>query len=251
MNTTHRNVLLLIVLITFYIPSTSRTQEFDINVYCVGDSITWGQAFGSGHDYPSLLQQMFEEHGVEQVHFFNHGRSGDTVGDRLNHWSGRVGDRVLQRSDIHWVTIMLGTNDTRIGDETPTNIYVESMNALIDVFANHINRDGTVPQVVLSLIPPHNLPSAGEHMASQFADRFVHRDRIPTELNLELLKIAAERNLHIIDCYTPLKEAGPDILPDGLHPAREGNELLADTFYTVLFPLIVPETSISNYAYYH
>lgn len=242
--------ILFLTIIIFSHPLTLKSQETEINVYCVGDSITWGQAFGSGHDYPRLLNQMFEEQGIVNVRFFNQGQSGDTVGDRLEHWGGRVGDRVLQRSDIHWVTIMLGTNDTRIGDETPTDLYVERMNKLIDVFTNHTNSDGSKPQMILSLIPPHNSPSAGEHMASQFADRFVHRDRIPNELNPELLKIAEERNLPVIDCYTPLKDAGPDILPDGLHPDREGNELLAQTFFAVLYPLLVAESSVSNYLSY-
>lgn len=242
--------LLIVGFVTFIAPITPRSQETAINVYCVGDSITWGQTFGSGHDYPKLLNQMFEERGVHHVRFFNQGQSGDTVGDRLAYWSGRAGTRILERSNIHWVTIMLGTNDTRIGDETPTNVYVDRMNALIDVFINHTNLDGTVPQVILSLIPPHNSPAAGEYMASQFADRFVYRDRIPNELNPALLKIAEERNLRVIDCYTPIQAAGPDILPDGLHPDREGNELLAQAFFAVMFPLLVQESSVSNYELY-
>lgn len=246
MKTTQNILIAIITIFALISPLTARSQESEINVYCIGDSITWGQAFGSGHDYPRLLNQMFAEKGVENVQFLNKGVSGDTVGDRLNYWSGTTGARILGRLDVHWVTIMLGTNDTRIGDETPTDVYVERMNALIDVFVNHTNSDGSVPKVVLSLIPPHNSPSAGEHMASQFADRFVYRDRIPNELNPELLKIAEERNLHVIDCYSPLLEAGPDLLPDGLHPAEEGNTLLAKAIFAVMFPLLVPESTVSD-----
>ncbi len=218
-------------------------------IYCIGDSITWGQAFGSGHDYSTLLNQMFEEIGVENVRFYNKGVSGDTVGDRLDSWSGASGQRILDRMDVHYVTIMLGTNDTRVGDETPTDVYVERMNALIDVFVNHTNQDGSTPQVLLSLIPPHNSPQEGEQMASQFADRFIHRDRIPNELNPELERIAEERGLMTIDCYTPMLAAGPDILPDGLHPAEEGNQILADAFFAVFEPLLNPYSNVEETIY--
>ncbi len=229
---------------------TVSAQAAETIIYCIGDSITWGQAFGSGHDYPRLLNTLFAERGVEGISFKNKGVSGDTVGDRLDYWSGTSGERLLSRSDVHYVTIMLGTNDTRIGDETPTDVYLERMNALIDVFENHTNTDGSKPQVVLSLIPPHNSPSEGEQMASQFKDRFVNRDRIEEVLNPELLKIAEKRNLFVVDCYTPLKLAGPDILPDGLHPAREGNEILAQAFFDVFYPLLTQTTAIRFYPFF-
>ena len=141
MKATSYITILMISALTSLSPQTSRTQESDINVYCVGDSITWGQAFGSGHDYPRLLNQMFEEEGIKNVRFFNQGQSGDTVGDRLNYWSGRAGDQILQRFDIHWVTIMLGTNDTRIGDETPTKGKINKR-AFELYFAEREYRDG-------------------------------------------------------------------------------------------------------------
>ncbi len=217
----------------------------DTVIYCIGDSIT----LLASHNYPALLNRMFEAIGVENVRFYNKGVSGDTVGDRLDAWSNASGQRILDLMDVHYVTIMLGTNDTRVGDETPTNVYVERMNSLIDVFVNHTNQDGTTPQVLLSLIPPHNSPQEGEPMVSQFADAYIHRDRIPTELNPALEQIAEERGLMIIDCYTPMKAAGPEILIDGLHPGREGSQILADAFFAVFEPLLNPFSNVEETIY--
>ncbi len=225
------------------------SQEATMNVFCIGDSITYGQTYGSGHDYPRLLQQMFRDRGIENIRVFNYGVSGDTVGDRLSYWQGRTGERVLQRTDAHFVTIMLGTNDTRVGDETPLDVYLERMNALIDVFANHTYSDGTIPQIILSLIPPHNSPQEDEHMASNFSTRFIHRDRIPNEMNPALRQIAEERGLLIADNYTPLKAEGPDLLPDGLHPGEKGDQLMAQTFFEVLLPLIAEPAGIREFSY--
>ncbi|HQH74774.1 MAG TPA: GDSL-type esterase/lipase family protein [bacterium] len=227
----------------------ASAQQGKTVIFCIGDSITWGQAFGTGHDYPTLLNKKFAALGITGIQFQNKGVSGDTVGDRLTYWSSSAGANVLARVDVHYVTIMLGTNDTRVGDETPTGVYLERLNALIDIFVNHANKDGTTPQVLLSLIPPHNSPALGENMASQFRDRFIHRDRIPNELNPGILQVARERGLRTIDCYTPLKAAGPDILPDGLHPAREGNEILAQAFFEVFWPILAPASGVAETVY--
>lgn len=229
--------------------STGFAADKKTVIFCIGDSITWGQAFGTGFEYPTLLNKMFTAQGISGIQFQNKGVSGDTVGDRLTYWSGKEAKRILERTSVHYVTIMLGTNDTRVGDETPTNVYVERLNALIDVFVKRINIDGTKTQVILSLIPPHNSPAAGEYMASQFSSRFIYRDRIPNELNPAIEKIAAERGLLTIDSYTPMKAAGPGILPDGLHPAKEGSEILAQAFFQVFLPLLTPTSGVQEGMY--
>lgn len=221
-------------------------QDSRIAVHCVGDSITLGLAYGSGHDYPTLLQRKFREAGLESVRVYNQGAPGDTVGDRLAFWAGPDGQRVFTRRDIHYVTIMLGTNDTRVGDETPPDIYAERMNALIDVFAGHANPDGSKPQVLLSLIPPCNSVADGEPMDDWLVDYFVYPERIPGELNPALEAIALERGLVAIDVYAPMKAAGPALLPDGVHPNGEGHKIIADAFFEALLPLIAPEAGLSK-----
>lgn len=225
----------------------SEAQEKKITIFAVGDSITWGQAFGSGHDYPRVLQQMLAERGLTQVRVTNYGVSGYTVGDSLKTWQSN--QRIFTRVDVQYVLIMLGTNDTRVGDETPLDVFVQRMNELIDLFVNVTNSDGSHPQVILSLIPPHNSPKDGEYMAANFKDRFIYRDRIPNELNPALIEIAEERGLMVVDNYSPLKAAGPDILPDGLHPAKEGNAILAKTFFESLFPILEARSGISPREY--
>jgi len=239
---------LIILAICLFIISPTYGQESLINIYAVGDSITWGQTFGSGHDYPSLLSKKFSERGLN-VRVTNNGISGYAVGDILDEWKQPSQQRILDRIDLHFVLIMLGTNDTRVGDETPTETYVERMNELVDLFLNIENSDGSHPQVILSLIPPHNSPKDGEYMASNFKDRFIHRDRIPNELNPELIKIAQTKGLLIVDNYSPIKAEGPDILPDGLHTAQEGNAILADTWYKTLLPLVDPASCVNKSIY--
>ena len=223
-----------------------EAQEKKITIFAVGDSITWGQAFGSGHDYPRVLQQLLSGQGLTQVRVSNYGVSGYTVGDSLKTWKA---SKLFTRTDVQFVLIMLGTNDTRVGDETPLNVFIQRMNDLIDIFVNVTNSDGTHPQVILSLIPPHNSPKDGEYMASNFKSMFIYRDRIPNELNPALQDIARKRGLMVIDNYSPLKVAGPGILPDGLHPAKEGNAILAKTCFEVLLPVLKALSGISPCEY--
>jgi lysophospholipase L1-like esterase len=237
------NRFLLIFSVGTILASASAAQEKRITIFAVGDSITWGQAFGSGHDYPRVLQQMLAERGLTQVRVTNYGVSGYTVGDSLKTW--KSSQRILTRIDVQYVLIMLGTNDTRVGDETPLDVYVQRMNELIDIFVSVTNSDGSHPQVILSLIPPHNSPKEGEYMTDNFKDRFIHRDRIPNELNPALQEIARQRGLMVVDNYSPLKAAGPEILPDGLHPAKEGNAILAKTFFEALLPVLEAQAGIS------
>ncbi len=239
---------LLFIAVCLFMTYPTFGQASRINIYAVGDSITWGQAFGSGHDYPSQLRKKFTDRGLD-VRVTNHGISGYTVGDILDEWKKPSKARIFARMDVHFVLIMLGTNDTRVGDETPTDTYVERMNELVDLFLKVENSDGSHPQVILSLIPPHNSPKDGENMASNFKDRFIHRDRIPGELNPELIKIAQEKSLMLVDNYSPLKAMGPDILPDGLHPAQEGNTILAETWYNALLPLVDPTACVDKCIY--
>lgn len=240
--------ILSVIWMGMILASVSAAQEKKITIFAIGDSITWGQAFGSGHEYPRVLQQMLAEQGLTQVRVTNYGVSGYTVGDSLKTWKSN--QRIFTRTDVQYVLIMLGTNDTRVGDETPLDVYVQRMNELIDIFVNVTNSDGSHPQVILSLIPPHNSPKDGEYMADNFKDRFIYRDRIPNELNPALIKIAEERGLMVIDNYSPLKAAGPDILPDGLHTAKEGNAIFAKTCFNALLPVLLKaQAGIAPYEY--
>ncbi len=186
-----------------------------IKVACVGDSITQGTGTGSmSLAYPKQLQNLLGE----DYEVGNFGSSGATL-------STECVDAYIKRSmykkslefmpDI--VVIKLGTNDSRpeVWDRYGKNFYA-NLGVLVDSFANL----KTKPQIFLCY------PSYAPDVANWGTREKVMRN----EMSVVIDKFAKDRNLKIIDTYTPLKNDNK-LFDDNLHPNSVGAYKLAAAVY--------------------
>lgn len=199
--------------------SVSSGQE-GVVVLCAGDSIT-------AAEYPRHLRRLLSQDGM-RVKVLNYGRSGNTSGEYLR-FLNRTKTALAQEFP-DFVLLELGTNDVRVdGDHTPAARFGLNMKAIIAILHDFRNRRGEKTQVLLATIPP--LPKkASPPFGPESAER------VTSEINPLLQKIAAEEKLVLVDNYS-LFLMSPQLLPD-VHPSSEGYKLLAENWYKALKPLL-------------
>lgn len=188
---------------------------------CAGDSITAG-------GYPWYLKRRLDEAGY-RLQVVNAGEKGNTSGEYLGFLRR---SRLLERTNPRWVLLQLGTNDVRSdGDATPVARFRENIEAILDFVANHRNRDGSIPRVLLATIPPVPAEVAGHFSAAS-------RARVDAEINPAIREIGGRRRIPIVDNHR-LFAIHTELLP-GIHPNERGYQALGDSWYDELAPLLGP-----------
>ncbi len=182
-------------------------------VACVGDSITFGDGpslFSTA--WPALLQSMLgEDWAVE-----NDGHVGATMskGGDIPYWNAP--ELASARAWVEGggdVVILLGTNDARADNWTPSNraSFLEDCTELVDLFRATSPRT----RVWIGVVPPAT-DAACCGMASN-----IENGVVPL-----LETCAAAKDVPLIDIHSAIV-AEPGVLFDGLHPDRHGRELIA------------------------
>lgn len=196
-------------------------------IYCAGDSLT---ASVIQPDYPAVLQERFESIG-QPVRVINQGKPGYTVGGYLAFQQGEVAQRELIKAAPDDVLLLLGGNDTRSTAATPLAEFREQYRALVDRLRQAQNQDRRF-RLWLGKIPWYYGPIQIKWQGGLHT--FDAAQRIVDELNPAIAEIAQETGAHLVDLYSPLREAGRAYFADGLHPNREGNRLLAQVWFDAL-----------------
>lgn len=187
------------------------TQERDVRVACVGDSITegFGIEWQSKYGYPTRLAEVLGE-GYEVMNF---GRSATTMmreGD-FPYWTAKEFTNALRyKPDV--VVLKLGTNDCKAYQWNAAK-YEASYCAMVDTL-RAVN-----PNVrIIACLP---IPVMKEKW--DMKDSVIVNGVIPS-----VRMVAQMRNLEVIDTYSVF--VGQDSLySDFIHPTREGAMLLAET----------------------
>jgi len=193
--------------------STSSFAGDKIKVACIGDSITYGAGVKNRTEmsYPAQLQKSLGE----KYEVMNCGQNGIKMKNYLRRWETKI---AAFQPDI--VTIKLGTNDTkgRKFDPAPGNKeefnkqFIDSATKLVE-FLNGLE---SKPKVYICLPVPVFRDNKGG-----INEKAMTEDVIPA-----LKKLAAEKDLPVIDLYTACKGKGNDV-PDGVHPNGKVQTILA------------------------
>ncbi len=157
-------------------PDTPAVTE-TLRIVTFGDSITRG--YGAT-PYSFYLQQMFDANGCNAV-VINEGKDSETTNNGVT----RIGG-VLAGQQPHYMLIMEGANDARIG--IGADATVNDLASMVD----QTIAAGAVPLV--SAITP-NTESGSENRA------------IPDIYNPGIAAMAASRNVTYVDNYTVLAGA--------------------------------------------
>lgn len=189
-------------------------------VACIGNSITYGMTLAdpATESYPAQLQQMLGD-GYEVGNF---GKSGATLlrhGHRPYIAQEEWAKAKAFKGDI--AVIHLGVNDT-----DPRNWpyyrdeFVSDYLALIDT----LRKENPKCRIIIALLSPitHNHPRF-ESGTQQWQE----------EIQEDIKTVARVGKAQLIDFHKPLY-AYPQLIPDAVHPNKEGATMLARTVYSAI-----------------
>ncbi|UJP66176.1 GDSL-type esterase/lipase family protein [Mongoliitalea daihaiensis] len=207
--------LIIFALIYFSVSATLMAQQ-PIKIASVGNSITQGPGQTHEDSYPMQLQVMLGDNYLVQ----NFGVSGRTLlkkGD-FPYWNEPEMERVKDfQPDI--LLVKLGTNDSKPQNWQYKDEFKQDYLDLIKEFKGSLSETGRI--IILIPVPVTE-------------DNFGIRESVMVEeMRPILLQIIEESSLEMIDLYTPLQGRG-DLLPDGVHPNKEGLGIMAKTVYDYL-----------------
>lgn len=222
-----KRLLALLCLIAMSVATTATAQSKrakstapPIKVACVGNSITFGYGIDQRetYSYPAQLQQMLGPGYLVG----NFGKSGATLlrrGHRPYNEQEEYHKALAFGADL--VVIHLGINDT-----DPRNwpnyrdSFVSDYLQLIDSL-KEANRKARFIIARLSPIHVH-------HSRFESGSRDWH-----AQIQQRIETVAQISGAQLIDFYAPLLPY-PNLLPDALHPTREGATRLARTVYSAI-----------------
>jgi acyl-CoA thioesterase I len=174
----------------------------------LGDSLTAGLGLLESQSFPALLQRRLEVEGYD-FEVENAGVSGDTSAGGL-----RRLDWALD-GDVRVLLVALGANDGLRG------LSVSDMKSNLSAIIQHAKGRG----IVVVLAGMEAPPNYGQEYATAF--RQVYRD------------LAREERVLFIPFLLD-KVAGHAVLnqSDGIHPNERGAQVVADTLWSVLQPVL-------------
>ena len=175
---------------------------------CFGDSLTAGAGTDAGQSYPDYLQGALDQRHI-RYRVDNQGVSGDTTKDGV----ARIVNVLMQRPVI--VVVEFGGNDGLRG------LPIADTRANLDRIVAAIKDSGA--QVVLAGIslPPDYGPDYIKSFDQTFRD------------------LAAKHHPAFVPMlYKDLVHIPGTIQQDGIHPTVKGSEIIADTLFPILKPLL-------------
>lgn len=200
-----RRIIVSLWLFLLAIPAVAADRPV---IVCFGDSITAGYGVQSGQAYPDDLQEKLDSHGYHYK-VVNQGTSGATTKDAVAHLNS-----ILQlHPEI--VIVEFGGNDGLRG--LPTDQTRKNLDTVLSALETaHI-------KILLAgiTLPPDYGPDyihAFEQIYSGLAAKY-HTAFVPM-------------------IYKDLIHVPNTIQNDGIHPTAKGADILADTLFAALKPLL-------------
>ncbi len=202
-------------------------------IACIGNSIT-----DNNHDanaYPIKLNQLMGR----DYYVYNAGHSGRTLlrkGDTPYEQSNYFSEVFKFQPNV--ITIKLGTNDSKPWNwDSHKDEFIPDLNWLIDT----LNTIPTKPRIFLCTPIPAWKQSDGTEAYS------IRGDVIKNEIIPKIQQVAKERNLTVLDLYTPYQPYR-NLTPDGVHPDNRGQDTLAHILYRALkdAPVSLAEPRLSQ-----
>ncbi len=190
-----------------------------INVACVGDSITAGYGLSNpgAESYPAQLQAILG--GGYRVG--NYGNSGTTALKRSDntYWNSWA-YRASMQSNPNIVVIMFGANDSKSWNWNAAN-FDSDYRALISKYQGL----RTHPRVYICLTTPIYTPNP---FGTTFDPAFIQNTVIPA-----IRTISQEAGVTLIDNNTPFLNH-PELFTDGVHPTAQGAGIMANNVASVI-----------------
>ena len=209
-------IFLCVYLYIVLVQETSGQQKLT-KVAIIGNSITAGSGLTNPQvfSYPSQLGNMF----TSDWQIGNFGVSGRTMlkkGDYPIWLEKKFADAL--NFEPNMVVIMLGTNDSKYFNWAHKADFYKDYVSMIDTFAHLPSK----PEIYICF------PLKVFKRLYDIDDLVIHDEIIPI-----IHQISLDKNVKIIDCYTPTSDK-PTLFMDGIHPNPKGAHFVAEIIYTGL-----------------
>jgi lysophospholipase L1-like esterase len=206
-----------------------------IKIVTFGDSITEGthSEADAGQTYPAYLQNLLAAKGI-QTTIINAGLSGETAVQSLNRFYWQV---IKQNPD--YVLIMYGANDSYLppGQKLPV-VSQEKFTRSIQTLIKEA-KDNHIKPILMTTTPIAPV---------DWYDDIPVQDDDPMRFLKQYMDVirnlAKVQKIDLIDHYKIWETKFNKVrlllkhLPDGVHPNKEGNKLIAKTIATALIKII-------------
>lgn len=185
-----------------------------MKVVCIGDSLTYGYGVSNKENWISFINKK------NKLNFINKGINGDTTGGMLSRFYRDVIDDKPQ-----YVLIMGGTNDFITGNS------LGAVQANIMAMVHQAYHNKIIPIIGTSIkADVENIREDWKAIAD-----FKEVDFKMAEYNKWLNKFCSVFKIADIDFCTEFKNRTSSkyssFFIDGLHPTKEGHEIIADIVY--------------------
>ena len=187
-----------------------QTENEAIRILYLGDSITAGFGLGEEQAFPNIVQQKAQQAGYHTI-TINAGVSGGTSTGGLN----RIDWLLKNRVDI--LILELGGNDGLRGVDL--NLTQANLSSIIEKTKQAWP---SVTVVVAGMMVPPNL---GHEYTAAFRDMF---PAIAAQHDAELIPF-------VLEGVGGIRELNQ---PDGIHPTARGHEIVAETVWNTIEPLL-------------
>ena len=209
-------IFVAVLLCIFLVRETSGQQSIT-KIAIIGNSITEGTGLSNPkiQAYPAQLGNLL----TPDWQVGNFGVSGRTMlkkGDYPIWNEQKFKDALAFEPNI--VVIMLGTNDSKYYNWAHKDDFYKDYVSMIDTFANLSSK----PKIYICY------PLKVFKHIYDINDTVIHDEIIPI-----VHQVSIDRNVSIIDCYTPTSTK-PEIFTDGVHPNVNGAHFVAEIFYNAL-----------------
>ena len=213
-----KNKLSVFLLLLTVFAEFSASAQSKIKVACVGNSITAGAGITDPqiNSYPAQLQSLLGD----RYQVTNYGVSGTTLLKKGNspYWVTQKYKQALE-SNPDIVFIKLGTNDSKAINRPFLGEFKNDYEALIKSFAQLSSH----PRIILLLpLPSFKTDSNG-----------IFDPVIKTKIIPLIQQVAYKDSLEVIDLHSLFVDK-PELLPDGIHPHKEGAGVLANRLYQLI-----------------
>ncbi|KON80457.1 arylesterase [Azoarcus sp. PA01] len=196
-----------IVIFFFAIMVSGAAQAATILVW--GDSLSAGYGLRPKQDWPTLLQTRLEREGFRHTVI-----NGSVSGQTSSGGRSRL-PAALERHEPDLLILELGANDGLRG--LPPRLLAENLAAMIEAARAH----GTRVLLIGMQMPPNYGPPYRQRFEQTFAD-------VAREHNVPLVPF-------LLDGFAERHEM---FQPDGIHPTAEAQQLIVDTVWKQLAPML-------------
>lgn len=203
-------IRVLVTLISVLVYTLALRAEGKTTVICLGDSLTSGYGLPPELAYPHLVEAELKARGIE-IQVINAGTAGSTTASGLARLQWLIKAHRVPKILI----VALGANDGLRGQN------LEQSKINLDAVITLAKAQGISVLLAGMKIPTNYGQTYSQQFEALFID-LAEQHKIPRiPFLLDQVAMKPERNL-----------------PDGIHPNREGHQIIAQTVLTHLLPLI-------------